>query len=121
MWADISCWMYQWIAGIQVNPDLHDCNEAVIRPGFESGVQHASAWHDTPDGSVGVNWCQTEQQRSITIVVTGKCTVWLSLNEPGWERIPISNSGVLCSNIPEVFETNGILYSLSVKNARIDA
>ena len=121
MWADISCWMYQWIAGIQVNPDLHDCNEAVIRPGFESGVQHASAWHDTSDGSVGVNWCQTEQQRSITIAVTGKCTVWLSLNEPGWERIPISNSGVLCSNIPEVFETNGILYSLTVKNARIDA
>ena len=121
MWADISCWMYQWVAGLQINPELTDCNEAVIRPGFESGIQHASAWHDTPDGSVGVNWCQTERERLITIAVTGKCTVWLSLNEPGWERIPISNSGILCSNIPDRFEMNGILYSLSVENTRIYA
>lgn len=113
MWGDISSWMYQWVAGLQINPELRNYNEAVIHPGFATGISHAEAYHNTPAGRIGVSWSQVGHERSIRISVAGECTVWLHLDEEGWENLPITTAGN-CHDVPMDFEINGIHYTLSV-------
>lgn len=117
MWGDISSWMYQWAAGLQINPMLRDCNEAVIRPDFSTGIHHAEAWHDTPAGRIGVQWSQQAGEREIQIFIGGTHTLWLSLDEPSWEKVAIATSGHHHPT-PERFEINGIRYTLVVKNRK---
>ena len=113
MWGDVSSWMYQWVAGLQINPALRSCNEVMIRPGFSTGIGQAQAYHDTPAGRVGVHWSQSSRERTIHILVAGNNTVWLRLEGAG-QDIPIATAGSISRNIPEHFELGGIRYTLTV-------
>lgn len=116
MWGDISNWMYQWVAGLQINPRLRACNEAVIRPGFSTGIRQAEAWHNTPAGRIGVQWSQEDNERTLQISVKGKNTIWLTLDEAGLVNYPITCAGSLCNPLPEPLQVNGINYTIRIRN-----
>ena len=110
MWGDISNWMYQWVAGLQINPFHRDCNEVSIRPGFAIGISQAEAWHETPAGRVHIRWTQENTHRLLHISFTKEHTILLypdgtSKNPP----IIIRNT-----HGSREFDFNGIHYALHV-------
>ena len=55
-WGDISSFFIQYVAGIRINPALHDVNNVNIAPMFISGLEHAQGFHEAPAGKVSCKW-----------------------------------------------------------------
>jgi alpha-L-rhamnosidase len=55
-WGDISAWFIKCIAGINLNPNIHNCKELRIKPSFIKELDMASAYHVAPAGRIAVKW-----------------------------------------------------------------
>lgn len=55
-WGDISAWFMKRIVGIQLNPEKNDVNTLKIKPAFIQPLEHASAYHKAPAGTITVSW-----------------------------------------------------------------
>lgn len=55
-WGDISSFFFQYVAGIRMNPVLHDVNNVNIAPMFISGLEYAQGFHEAPAGKVSCKW-----------------------------------------------------------------
>lgn len=55
-WGDISAWFVKCLAGIRLNPHIHNVSELSIAPSFVTALEHVSAYHLTPAGKVAVAW-----------------------------------------------------------------
>lgn len=55
-WGDISAWFIKRIVGIQLNPNKNDVNTLKIKPAFIQALDHASAFHNAPAGTISVSW-----------------------------------------------------------------
>ena len=55
-WGDISAWFMKCIVGIQLNPNKDDVNTLKIKPAFITALEHASAFHNAPAGTITVSW-----------------------------------------------------------------
>jgi len=60
-WGDISAWFIKRIVGIQLNPDQHNVNNLIIKPAFIEALDHASAFHKAPGGTITVSWKRENQ------------------------------------------------------------
>ena len=55
-WGDISAWFIKCIVGIQLNPDKHNVNSLKLKPAFIEALDHATAFHEAPTGTIAVSW-----------------------------------------------------------------
>ena len=55
-WGDISAWFIKCIVGIQLNPDKHNVNSLKLKPAFIEALDHATAFHEAPAGTIAVSW-----------------------------------------------------------------
>ena len=65
-WGDISAWFYTYLAGIRMNPTGKDITNVDIVPLFPKKLNSVSAYHDTPNGRVAVDW---ERDKDSSIVL----------------------------------------------------
>ncbi len=75
VWGDISAWFIRCIAGIQLNPNCHNVNEAEIRPCFIEALDHASAYHIAPAGKIASAWKRTAQGITLELEIPDGMTV----------------------------------------------
>ena len=59
-WGDISAWFIKRVAGIRLNPRIHNVNEVEIHPTFISQLDSVSAYHIAPLGKICVSWERKE-------------------------------------------------------------
>ena len=55
-WGDISAWFIKCIVGIQLNPDKHNVHSLKLKPAFIEALDHATAFHEAPAGTIAVSW-----------------------------------------------------------------
>ena len=55
-WGDVSAWFMKAVAGIRVNPTLHDANSVAIKPNFIKALDHAKAYYTAPAGKIVSAW-----------------------------------------------------------------
>lgn len=65
MWADITRWMIENIAGLRIHPD--GLNTVEIAPQFIDNVTHASAWHNAPAGRMSLRWKRDGETIRLTL------------------------------------------------------
>ena len=83
-WGDVSAWMIENLAGIQVNPCLSDPNELLICPRIIDALDHAEGYTEIPAGRVASAWRREEDAVVLTLTVPqgarGRITT-----ERGWQ------------------------------------
>ena len=55
-WGDISSFFIEYVAGIRMNPALHDVNNVNVAPMFIGSLDHAEGFHIAPAGKVSTSW-----------------------------------------------------------------
>jgi len=68
-WGDISAWFIRCIAGIRLNPTLHDVNALELKPSFIDALDSAKAYHDAPAGRISVSWNRTSSGIDLTLEI----------------------------------------------------
>ncbi len=91
MWGDISSWMIQRVAGLQLNPSGKNCKEALIRPDFTEGLEEAEAWHESPMGTVAVHWRREGRIICVEVTLPGGMEAAVLLGKQEKIRIPEEN------------------------------
>ena len=56
MWGDVSAWMIEVLAGIQINPGCVDPGEVRIQPHFIRALTHAAGYHQGVHGRISSAW-----------------------------------------------------------------
>ena len=56
MWGDVSAWMIEMLAGIQINPGCVDPGEVRIQPHFIKALSHAEGYHQGVHGRIASAW-----------------------------------------------------------------
>lgn len=68
-WGDISAWFIKRIVGIQLNPNKNDVNTLKIKPAFIQALDHASAFHNAPAGTITVAWKRENQDILLDVTI----------------------------------------------------
>ncbi len=75
-WGDVSSWMLQNIAGLQINPYDTNPNYVVIHPHFIPEISHAEGRHECPAGKISVSWVRENDEISLSVSAdSGICGV----------------------------------------------
>jgi len=66
--GSVSAWFIKCICGIQHNRSADDIHHADIEPRFVDKLEHAEAFHITPDGRISVKW-ERASENEITLTL----------------------------------------------------
>ena len=69
MFSDLSAFMYKYIAGISPDEDEPGFKHVIFRPAFDSGLESASASHDSMIGKAECDWTQNGDSASLSLTV----------------------------------------------------
>ena len=83
-WGDVSGWMIENLAGIQINPLEDDVNRVHIQPRFIDALDHASAYHIAPAGKIESSWKRENGGITLTLTIPEACHGRILL-ESGWQ------------------------------------
>ncbi|MBR5454061.1 MAG: family 78 glycoside hydrolase catalytic domain [Clostridia bacterium] len=72
-WGDISGWMIENLAGLVINPDCISPDRFLIAPKFVDELDHASASHKLPKGTLSVSWRREGEDIYLTLSVPEGC------------------------------------------------
>lgn len=77
--GDISAWFYQYLAGINTDPEKPEFKHIIFRPRPVGELTWVKAWHESPYGIVGSSWRRTGDkfEYDVTIPVNTTATVWV--------------------------------------------
>lgn len=78
-WGDISAWFISCVAGIRLNPEVHDVNRAEIRPSFIGALQRACAEYEAPAGTLAVSWTRDGDGILLTLKIPSAISVTATL------------------------------------------
>ncbi|MDD8026950.1 MAG: glycoside hydrolase family 78 protein [Acidobacteriota bacterium] len=56
MFGDISAWFYQYLAGINADPEKPAFRHIILRPNPAGALTFAKAWHESPFGRIESEW-----------------------------------------------------------------
>ena len=68
-WGDVSGWMYETLAGIQINPAEKDCRAFRLQPHFLDALEHAEGRHETVAGELASLWRRDGEDILWTVAV----------------------------------------------------
>lgn len=68
-WGDVSGWMIECLAGIQVNPRLTDANDLLILPRIIPALHHAEGFTEIPAGRVLSRWAREGEDVLLTLEI----------------------------------------------------
>ena len=83
-WGDVSGWMFEALAGIQVNPHEREPGEVLLLPRIIDALEHASAFHTLPQGRLSSAWKRVGDQVEWTVEIPEGCYGMLQL-EAAWQ------------------------------------
>ena len=69
MFGDVSNWLFQWIAGIGLDPDAPGFAHVRIQPQPVGGLTWARAHHDGPQGRIVSDWAQDEDAFRLKVII----------------------------------------------------
>ena len=83
-WGDVSGWMFEALAGIQVNPHEREPGEVLLLPRIIDALEHVSAFHTLPQGRLSSAWKRVGDQVEWTVEIPEGCYGMLQL-EAAWQ------------------------------------
>ncbi|MGM9652008.1 MAG: family 78 glycoside hydrolase catalytic domain [Eubacteriales bacterium] len=83
-WGDVSGWMMENLAGIQVNPDDTTPADIRILPRIIDALSHAEGYHTVPAGRIESAWKRDGEDVVLTVTVPAGCRGEIRL-ERGWQ------------------------------------
>lgn len=83
-WGDISAWMIECLAGIQINPCLSDPDELLICPRIIPALSHAEGYTQIPAGRVSSAWRRDADGVVLTLEVPAGARGRI-VAERGWQ------------------------------------
>ncbi len=95
-WGDVSAWMFEYPAGIRINPNTDDVHCVHIQPRFIRALSHVSAHHVTVDGKIAVEWKRENNDILLSIAVPAGCHGRILLEsdwqfENGFRTLPLQS------------------------------
>ena len=109
MFGSINDFLYENLAGIQVDPDHPGYRRFIIKPTFIEKLDHAGAWHESPFGRIRSSWERRNQGLRITVEAPPNTTALVYL--PAGDRQVIEESGREASQaegVQPMGEDNGL-------------
>lgn len=82
-WGDISSWFIRALAGIRLNPGVHNVNEVEIRPSFVPQLTRAEGFHTAPAGRIRSAWVRDGEGICLSLELPAAVTGRIAL-EPGY-------------------------------------
>lgn len=79
MFGDVSAWAYQWLAGIQQEPDSTGFDRLLLQPNPVPGLSSLDASYEAPRGRISVQWTVEEKQFHLALEVPCGATARLVL------------------------------------------
>ena len=79
MFSDISSFLYKYVGGISPDETEPGFAHTILRPAIDSGMESASATHESMYGEVACHWSNKDGQVSIQIKVPFGCHATLYL------------------------------------------
>lgn len=79
MFGSISRWFFQWLGGIQPDPEAIGFNKLVIRPQVPKDLQSVNTTYNSVNGSVVSNWRQENGKIRFEIEVPPNCSARIVL------------------------------------------
>ncbi len=94
MFGEIGAWLFKAPGGIKPDPVAPGFRNVILEPRFMEGLQHFSAEHDGPYGTIRSSWEKNEKGIvwRVTVPANSTATVRLPMNK-GWKK-----DGVLLNN-----------------------
>ncbi len=88
MFGDVSNWLFQWIAGIGLDPGSPGFARVSIQPQPVGGLTWARAHHDGPHGRIISDWTHEGGifRLNVTIPANATATVWVPTSAPAGVR-----------------------------------
>lgn len=83
-WGDVSAWMFEYPAGIRINPNADDANCVNIQPRFINALDHVAAHHIAPTGKIEVEWKRSGDEILLALSIPESCHGRILL-ERGWQ------------------------------------
>jgi len=77
MFGDISAWMFQYLAGIQPDPDTPGFKHFIVSPHFPEGLDWVKAEYALPFGRIKASWKRSPQGVSLDLYVPDNTTAKL--------------------------------------------
>ena len=73
-WGDISAWFYRYVLGININPNLENCNEFEISPILLNNIKAAKGSYIRNGNGISVERCEQDGKLHLEIKTFGKVT-----------------------------------------------
>jgi len=95
MFGDISAWMYQYLAGIEPDPESPGFRHVIIRPHPVSGVEWAKAEHFSPVGRIASAWKLSDNVFALEIEIPADTSATVFMPDSSQHEV---GSGNHCFN-----------------------
>ncbi len=79
MFGEIGAWMYKALGGIKPTAENPGFKNVVLQPNFVKGLDHFSATHKGPYGTISSAWSRTETGRIYTVTIPPNSTATVNL------------------------------------------
>ena len=112
MWGDISSWMIQRVAGLQLNPSGKNFGEVLIKPDFTAGLEEAEAWHVSPQGCITVHWHREGKDIDLEVSLPEGTDAVVSLGKQEELRVP-------AGGYETVREKEGVYYRIHITRVQV--
>ncbi len=78
--GEISAWMYKALGGIKPDPAFPGFKNILLHPYFVSGLDHFSAEHESPYGTIHSSWKREGDKIMYTVTVPANATATITLD-----------------------------------------
>ena len=79
MFGEIGAWMYKALGGIKPNAENPGFKNVLLQPNFVKGLDHFSATHQGPYGTISSAWKRTATGIVYTVIIPPNSTATVHL------------------------------------------